>query len=420
MSDPAEPIPCLTEACRPPVVIGMARLTTAAMHGASPEDLHGMIDRSDADPAARLYDTAIAYQLAFRRAEGLDLLDEALAQSPLFRTRGADPGEARIRVLALVAPGELMANVPLDFITNHLDVRLDLLFVRPGRSLPDTVPDHDVAFFASGDPDPDTLQRLQRLYAAWPRPALNDPRFLPLLARDRLSRLLAGIPGLCSPPAVAVGRAELEALVRAGGDIGALLAGGGYPVLVRPLWSQAGHGLKKIESARDLATYLMFSFETSYYVTRFVDYRSADRLFRKYRVAFIEHRPYLCHTAVSANWMVHYLNAGMTDSAGKRAFEAQAMATFDTGFARRHATAFGALHQRLPFDYYSIDCGELPDGRLVVFEADTAAIIHLMDPQEMFPYKHVQMRRVFDAFGAMLRRRVASDRTKTSPALADS
>jgi hypothetical protein len=45
---------------------------------------------------------------------------------------------------------------------------------------------------------------------------------------------------------------------------------------------------------------------------------------------------------------------------------------------------------------------------LLVFEADTAAIVHLMDPEALFPYKHVQMRRVFAAFGDMLRRRAAA------------
>ena len=99
-----------------------------------------MIDRSDTDPAARLYDTAIAYQLAFRRAEGLDLLDEALAAIAAVPHPARECRGAGSRLLALVAPGELMANVPLDFITNHLDVRLDLLFVLPGRPLPDTSP----------------------------------------------------------------------------------------------------------------------------------------------------------------------------------------------------------------------------------------------------------------------------------------
>ena len=299
-----------------------------------------------------------------------------------------------------------MANTPLDFITNHLDVRLDLLFVVPGQPLPATIPDHDVAFFAAGDVDDATVARLGALFAAWPRPALNDPRYLPGLARDRLAALLAGVPGICAPPAAAVRRERLDMLLRDGGDIGAVLPGCSYPVLVRPLGSHAGRGLKKIEGVKDLIAYLMFSFAPEFYVTAFAEYCSPNGLYRKYRVAFIDETPFLCHMASSRNWMVHYLNAGMTESADKRADEAQAMAEFAGSFAIRHRDAFAALHERLPFDCYSIDCAETPEGRLLVFEADTAAIIHLMDPVEMFPYKHRHMRRVFEAFGAMLQRRV--------------
>ena len=75
-----------------------------------------------------------------------------------------------------------------------------------------------------------------------------------------------------------------------------------------------------------------------------------------------------------------------------------------------------ALHDRLGFDYYSIDCAETQDGRLLVFEADAAAIIHLMDPAAMFPYKQPQMRRVFAAFQAMLDRRVALSAQTREPA----
>ncbi len=83
------------------------------------------------------------------------------------------------------------------------------------------------------------------------------------------------------------------------------------------------------------------------------------------------------------------------------------MATFETGFARRHAKAFSALHKRLGFDYYSIDCAETRDGRLLVFEADAAAIVHLMDPPDLFPYKQAPMQRVFEAFRKLLVRRMA-------------
>jgi hypothetical protein len=404
----ADPIPRLSDASDLPVIVGMATLTTAAMHGADPDTLATMIEEMDVDPTARLYDTSLAYQLAFRRAEGLGIQDRAVATSPMFRVRRENQGAAGLRLLALVALGDLMVNTPIDFITNYLDVQLDLLFVMPGQELPPTIPDHDVAFFAASEADAATVARLHRLFALWPRPALNDPAFLPALSRETLSRLLADVPGICSPPTTMVRRAQLDDLVRDAGRIGDLLPGCSYPILVRPQGSHAGAGLKKIESTAGLAEYLIFSFESSYFVTAFVDYRSADGLYRKYRVAFIDRQPHLCHMASSQNWMVHYLNAGMTESADKRADESQAMACFDTTFAARHREAFAALHERLPFDYYSIDCSELTDGRLLMFEADTAAIIHLMDAEDMFPYKHSHMRRVFDSFGDMLRQRATA------------
>ena len=128
-------------------------------------------------------------------------------------------------------------------------------------------------------------------------------------------------------------------------------------------------------------------------------------------MGFIDRQPFLCHMAVSQHWMVHYLNAGMAESVEKRNQEAQAMADFDAGFARRHAAAFDALHERLGFDFYSIDCAETRDGRLLVFEADAVAIIHMMDSHETFPYKQPQMRKVFAAFDAMLRRRAGQGMT---------
>lgn len=402
-----EPIPRLSGACQPPTVIGVAALSTATMHGASPDQLTARIRCLDIDPVAQLYDASIVRQLAWQRTEGLAMQDQALAASRLFRIRRESGSDGALRLLALMVPGDLMVNTPLDFITNHLDVRLDLLFVTPDRGLPATIPDHDVAFFAAGDADTAIVACLRSLFASWPRPAVNDPRLLPRLARDTLSGLLADVPDICSPPAVAATRTRLDDLLRDGGDIDDLLPGCSYPVLLRPLGSHAGHGLLKIDDPNSLASQLLFSVASDFFVTAFVDYRSADGLYRKYRVAFIDRQPFLCHMASSQHWMVHYLNAGMTESADKRADEAAAMATFDSEFAPRHSAAFDALHRHLPFDYYSIDCSELPDGRLLMFEADNAAIIHLMDLEDTFPYKHVQMRRVFSAFGDMLHRRAA-------------
>ena len=127
-------------------------------------------------------------------------------------------------------------------------------------------------------------------------------------------------------------------------------------------------------------------------------------MFRKYRIALIAGRPYACHMGVSEHWMIHYLNAGMRESAAKRAEEARFMVEFDRDFARRHARAFATLAERVGLDYFGIDCGETPEGELLIFEADVAMIVHAMDPPDLFPYKQPQMRKVFDAFRALLGR----------------
>jgi hypothetical protein len=468
-------LPALSNALVPPIVHGTADLTDFAYQGHDYDALMARIRGSlgcnppEADEAAWIYDAAIAAQLGFRRAEGLNLQDAALATSQVYRIAGglaSGPGLGRpptscgvnaievvpghdtstaghdtltadrdtltagrdtstvrhdpstagpsitvepspLRLLALVGPGDLMTNTPLDFLTNHLNVRLDLLYILPNRPLPPVIPDHDVAFFALGEADPTTLTRLRRLYAMWPRPVLNDPRFLPALERDTLARSLAGVPGVCSPAAVAMSRTALDQHLESGRPIAGFdTPSGPYPCLIRPINSHAGTGLSRVQTPAELADYLHFSFERHFFLTAFEDYGSPDGLYRKFRVAFIDRQPFLCHMAISRHWMVHYLNAGMTEAAEKRAEEASAMATFDDGFARRHAAAFDALHKRLGFDYYSIDCAETRDGRLLVFEADTAAIIHLMDPPDLFPYKHPQMHKVFAAFDTMLHRRV--------------
>ena len=110
---------------------------------------------------------------------------------------------------------------------------------------------------------------------------------------------------------------------------------------------------------------------------------------------------------ISAHWMIHYLNAGMADSAAKRAEEEAFMRDFDRGFARRHASALQGISERFGLDYLVIDCGETRSGELLVFEVCTGAVVHAMDPVEVFPYKRAHMDRIFAAFRSLLLRHAA-------------
>jgi hypothetical protein len=403
MPTAAARLPQISDACEPPQVLGAARLCTAMMRGATPAQLGRLIAMHDTAVAAQLYDTAIALQLERRRSEAMELQQIALATSPLFRVRQPAARRAAIRVLAIMAAGDLMANTPLDFITEACDVQLDMLVLTPDQTLPDVVPEHDVLFFAAGEPD----ARMAALYGLWPRPVLNDPELLHGLVRDRLPGLLAGVPELLSPPCVTASHGELANLAAGHCTLADVLPHAAFPILVRPHGSHAGGGLARIATTGELACYLQGATTGRFHVTQFVDYSGRDGMFRKYRVAMIDGQAHLCHMAVSQDWMVHYLNAGMYEHATRRAEEAEAMATFETGFGARHGAALAALQARCGFDYFSIDCAELADGRLLVFEVDTAALVHVMEAPDVFAYKHAHMRLVYDAFEAMLRRRLA-------------
>ena len=175
-----------------------------------------------------------------------------------------------------------------------------------------------------------------------------------------------------------------------------------FPVIIRPRGSHAGNGLAKVDDAKAMQRYLEARDECAFFVSRFVDYSSEDGLFRKYRVVLVEGRPYACHMAIADRWDIWYLNAGMTQSATKRLEEEAFMRSFDVGFGRRHQAALAELAGRIALDYFTIDCAETKGGELLIFEADNTAVVHNMDPAAIFPYKPPQMRKIIDAFAAML------------------
>lgn len=379
-----------------PLVYGTARLAGMLYAGASFGELLDMLGPEPPEPLARagwLMDRSWLYALNFSPYQAAQLQAAALALSGCFRVHGpAHP----LRLLALCAPGDLMVNAPLDFIAPAAGASLSLAFWHKD-GLPADLPEHDVAIVAVSESAPDALRALAPVYETWPRPILNNPALTLPMSRDWLFRALCGLPGVFAAPTWVASRADLE-----GGIVGS------YPVLLRPYGSHAGDGLVKADSPADVPRFLSDSDADAFYVSRFVDYRGEGGLYAKYRIAFVDGAPFLCHMALSEHWMVHYLNAGMDENGAKRAAEQRAMDTFGASFAQRHRVGLAAVAAAVGLEFFSIDCAEAADGRLLVFEADVAAILHSMDPPELYPYKQAAMQRCYDAFGAMLRRRAGA------------
>jgi hypothetical protein len=366
-----------------------------------------LLARAGSDPdissADALLDISTILHLKGNHEVALSVQSEALRLKQLYHLP-APRGTTGIRLLALMTPGNLMANMPLDFLLEDSDIALDILFVAPHLPIPDSVPDHDVLFVAISESD-ETLPLLEQLGAAlkhWPRPVLNQADRFCWLSRERTYTILSELPGVVMPATSRVTRQVLENIGDNTVPVHDYLSGAEFPLIVRPVGSHAGHGLEKIERPAGLQDYLQTLQAEMFYISRFIDYSNPDGFFRKYRVVLIEGKPYAVHMGVSTHWMIHYVNAGMAESADKRAEEARFMAEFDNAFAQRHAIALQAIHRHMQLDYLVIDCAETRDGKLLLFEVDNSAVVHTMDPVDLYPYKQPQMRKVFDAFRAML------------------
>jgi glutathione synthase/RimK-type ligase-like ATP-grasp enzyme len=396
-------------ATEPMTPIGVARLSKMMFDG---EDLtplwRELIGKYvyTPDDAAALMDLATIEQLFGNREDGLARQAEALEICRLYCSPPPATGP-RLKLLALAAPGDMSANTPLEFLLQESDVALETLYVVPGLPLPSPLPEHDVAFIAIGESDENapSLAVLESMLPQWPRPVVNTPERIAALSRQRLYAALADAPGVVIPMTQRVDRGALAGLAAGTAGVRDLLADGAFPIIARPVDSHAGRGLMKLDDAAAVRAYLGVQGEAQFYISRFVDYRGKDGLFRKYRIVFIAGRAYACHMAISDQWMIYYLNANMKESAEKRGEEAQFMRDFDSDFARRHGAALEAIASRVGLDYFGIDCGESADGRLLVFEADIAMIVHAMDSVEVYPYKAPQMRKVFAAFRDMLYRK---------------
>ena len=396
--------------------LGLAFLGRTVFEGRSLGEVwEALRSRCLAEPenAGALMDLATLLLMRGDRDGGLQLQSVAIGMSRFYRTRhgtGAGP-----KILMFAAPGDLMTNTPVEFMLEGSDAELTTCFVTDGLPDPGEVPEHDIAFLAISQTDGSTaLERLRGGFDAWPRPVVNGrPGLIAALSRDGVAERFAGHPQVLCPPTVRVDRMDLVTVAAGIRPLDALHDGLTFPVIVRPIGSHAGKGLEKADDRAALAAYLTGQAAESFYLASFFDYAGADGRFRKLRVVFINGQPFLAHMAVSERWMVHYLNADMGDPAN-RAEEAEMMATFDEGFAARHAQAFEALADTFGLDYFGIDCAETADGRLLVFEADVAMIVHGLDPEDLYPYKKPAMAKLFAAFLAAMsapaanRRRLAA------------
>jgi hypothetical protein len=303
------------------------------------------------------------------------------------------------RILALYAPGDLQTNVPLDFLIDAKTTTLHKLYLLDAAQLATLhVPAYDVIFNAIAESAHATpqLALASLVMDAQSKPRINEPADVLKTQRVRITEVLRDL----DVHVPATEHRERATLAVHGSTLR-------YPIIIRPVDSHAGHDLEKLDRPADLSGYLGRVDASAFFVTSFVDFQNPDGFYRKYRIIFVDGEPFAYHLAISPRWMIHYYNADNADQQWIRDEERVFLGGFEGVFGPSLQRALRQVAAALGLAYFGIDCTIAPDGRLLLFEADPAMLVHLNDSPEMYPYKHEFVPRIFRAFERMIDDRIA-------------
>jgi tetratricopeptide (TPR) repeat protein len=317
---------------------------------------------------------------------------------PLIR-RPAIKSPADFRVLALFAP--FAGNTPIEYLFKDTAYDTDTLalFASNEYDVQSLKKDIHVVVNLISDADQSeaVLPLATDLVGRLGKPTVNDPRMIRRTTRDAIADLLAGIPGSRIPKVLRQNAGDVFSVAALQAALPVTSA-----ILARPAGTHGGDDFEKIEDPAELAAFLAQHPDTDHYLIEYIDYRSADGHFRKYRFIFVDGQVLPYHLAIGNDWKVHHTSTDMVHHQWMQQEEEAFLSDPTTVFNAGHYQALQAIQSRVDLEYFGIDCGLDRAGNLVVFEVNASMLVHARN--EDFPYKAPFVLRIKQAFDAMLQK----------------
>ncbi len=351
------------------------------------------------DDAEALQYIANILQTRGQTEEADEKYRRSLALRPLI-TIEATRSPPDFSVLLLFAPGA--GNTPLDCLVDRAEHENNILNLLPGA-------DYDIAMLrrradivvnliADVDQSRPMLEPAAQLVERIGKPVINHPRAIMRTDRQSIATILAGAPGCVVPKAQRM--KGLDLLVT---DFTGPQAAFSFPFLARRTGTHGGIDFEKVHNEAELQAFVSRCPDAEYYLTEYVDYRSADGYFRKYRFIFVDGDVLPYHLAIDDKWKIHHVTTDMENQTWMQREEQDFLENPHKYFGPRQYDALRAIQSRIGLDYFGIDCGLDCEARVVMFEANACMLVH--QHNEKFPYKACAVRRIKMAFDAMLKRR---------------
>jgi tetratricopeptide (TPR) repeat protein len=341
-----------------------------------------------------------AAQAAYLRAAQLQ---------PLIR-RPAAKSPPDFRILALYAP--FGGNMPTEFLFGNADYETNTLALLTSSKVDADLLkqgiDAVVNLISDADQALDVLPIAADLTRKLGKPTINDPAKILRTTRDAIAELLRGIPG-CRVPGIIRLKAEPDRSAAAH-EATLILP---LPILARSAGTHGGDHFEKFDDAAALASFVAARPGDDCYLIEYVDYRSADGHYRKYRFIFVDAGILPYHLAIGSDWKLHHDSTDMREHPWMQQEELAFLSGPEAFFSDRNYQALRTIRDRIELDFFGIDCALDGSGDLVVFEANASMLVH--DQNADFPYKGPFVRNIKLAFDAMLQRRATEPRGGSAP-----
>ena len=294
-------------------------------------------------------------------------------------------------VLALVSTDG--GNIPLDALLDERSFLVHEVYVEAYRGEP--LPPHSLIVNAIADADRSApaLQLAAELMQGLRVPVVNAPGAVAMTGRVANAARLGGLTDVLAPAARSLAHNAVPP--------------DGFPLLLRVPGLHMGRGMIRVDNARAFAEAIRTTPQPDALIAiDYIETRSPDAAWRKYRVMTIDGVLYPLHLAIAHRWDVHYFSAAMSDRAEYRAEEARFLADPPGAHGARAWAALGRVRDALGLDYAGIDFGLAADGQVVVFEANAAMTVLRPDLDERFAYRVPASEAIAGALVRMFRRRI--------------
>ena len=260
------------------------------------------------------------------------------------------------------------------------------------------LPEHQIIFNAIGDAElcKNAFLPALKLAEKTTAPIINHPAKVMVTSRAGNAERMKHIPGLVTPKIMSLPRADvnLEGITRHGFK---------FPLLLRRLGFHGGAFFEKANNALELALKLDTIQGDEITVIEYIDYRSADGNFRKYRAMMIGGELYPLHLAISSsNWKVHYYSADMEDSAVNRTEDKAFLDDMPKVLGPKVMATLKQIQETHGLDYAGIDFGVNQDGDVVLFETNATMVIVVPGDDPKWNFRRAPVRRIQDAAQNML------------------